>query len=149
MDFAISLFVFFTLIAYVLCSKVKESNGYFTAKVKEIELKRVNLLINGDKEFDYGKKHMSTIIENGWCDDWTAHVIMAKEGYAFPEYYIHTGKPDAIERHMNEVLEALRGSHPELIIDMEGGRSCIGVYIYTVKAEKRNPEKVQKSGQKK
>lgn len=147
MDFAISLFVFFTLIAYVLCSKVKESNGYFTAKAEEIELKRVNLLINGDKEFNYLKKHMNTIVENGWCSDWEAHFIMAKEGYAFPKYFINTGRPEVTKRNMNKILELLRESHPELIIDIEGGISSIGASIYTVKAERREPEKVQKNGQ--
>lgn len=147
MDFAISLFVFFVLIAYVLCSKVKDSYGYFNVKADEAEQKRVNLLINGDAKFDPIDKLIKTEKANGWCSDYDGRIIMAKEGFAFPVYSIlnDSNIGGALDEHMQKVLEALRKAHPELIINFDKRQSAIGYYEYHTRAERRVP----KSGQRK
>lgn len=141
MDFAISLFVFFVLIAYVLCSKVKDSYGYFNVKADEAEQKRVNLLINGDAKFDPIDKLIKTKKANGWCSDYDGRIIMAKEGFAFPVYMIFNdgNREGALDEHMQKVLEALREAHPELIINFDKKQSATGSYEYHTRAERRVP----------
>lgn len=143
MDLAISLFVFFTLIAYNICKVAKDYAGYPDYLMREARAKRVNILVNGDAKFDKFKKYRE-VQDKYKCSLYDVDIYMAKEGFAETMYHSTTHiREELEEERMREIMVYLRKAHPELNIRfLEEKPNCFDRYFYTdVEPKSKNKQK--------